>query len=41
VPAGRWGSPDDVAGGIVFLASPAAEFIHGAVLPIDGGWLAR
>ena len=41
IPAGRWGTPDDLAGAFVFLASPAAAYVHGAVLPIDGGWLAR
>ena len=39
-PAGRWGSPEDIAGAAVFLASSASDFIHGAVLPVDGGWLA-
>jgi len=38
-PMGRWGTPDEVAGGAVFLASPAAAFITGAILPIDGGYL--
>jgi 2-deoxy-D-gluconate 3-dehydrogenase len=41
IPAGRWGRPDDVAGAAVFLASAAADYVHGAVLPVDGGWLAR
>ncbi|MDG6108765.1 SDR family oxidoreductase [Dactylosporangium aurantiacum] len=41
IPAGRWGRPDDLAGATVFLASDAARYVHGAVLPIDGGWLAR
>lgn len=41
IPAGRWGEPDDIAGAAVFLASPAAKYIHGAVLNVDGGWLAR
>lgn len=41
IPAGRWGDPGDIAGTAVFLASPAAGYIHGAVLPVDGGWLAR
>ena len=39
-PAGRWGRPDDIAGAAVFLASPASDFIHGIVLPVDGGWMA-
>ncbi|MBQ0822068.1 SDR family oxidoreductase [Microvirga terrae] len=38
-PMGRWGTPDEVAAGIVFLASPAAGFVTGAILPIDGGYL--
>lgn len=41
IPAGRWGSPDDLAGAFVFLASHAADYVHGIVLPVDGGWLAR
>ncbi len=39
-PAGRWGTPEDIAGAAVFLASSASNFIHGAVLPVDGGWMA-
>lgn len=41
IPAGRWGTPDDVAGAAVFLASDAARYVHGTVLAVDGGWLAR
>ncbi|MDO2934641.1 glucose 1-dehydrogenase [Paeniglutamicibacter sulfureus] len=41
IPAGRWGNPDDLAGAVLFLASPAADYIHGTVLPVDGGWLSR
>jgi 2-dehydro-3-deoxy-D-gluconate 5-dehydrogenase len=41
IPAGRWAEPADVAGAIVFLASPAANYVHGHVLAVDGGWLAR
>ena len=41
IPAGRWGEPSDVGGTAVFLASPAADYLHGAVIPVDGGWLAR
>lgn len=40
-PAGRWGDPADIAGPVLFLCSPAARFIHGVVLPIDGGFAAR
>ena len=41
IPAGRWGEASDIAGACVFLCSPAADYIHGAILPVDGGWLAR
>ncbi len=41
IPAGRWGRPDDIAGAVLFLASPAAHYIHGALLPVDGGYLGR
>jgi 2-dehydro-3-deoxy-D-gluconate 5-dehydrogenase len=41
IPAGRWGRPEDLAGAAVFLASAASDYLHGAVLPVDGGWLAR
>jgi 2-deoxy-D-gluconate 3-dehydrogenase len=41
VPAGRWGTPADLKGSILYLASPASDFIHGIILPIDGGYLAR
>jgi len=41
IPAGRWGNPEDIAGTAVFLASPAAAYIHGTILNVDGGWLAR
>lgn len=41
IPAGRWGDPADIAGAAVFLASPAAAYVNGAVVPVDGGWLAR
>jgi len=39
IPAGRWGTPEDLQGAVVFLASDAAAYIHGTILPIDGGWL--
>ncbi|HEY0187276.1 MAG TPA: 2-dehydro-3-deoxy-D-gluconate 5-dehydrogenase KduD [Cellulomonas sp.] len=41
IPVGRWGTPGDVQGAAVFLASAAADYVHGAVLPVDGGWLTR
>ncbi|WP_182112174.1 MULTISPECIES: glucose 1-dehydrogenase [unclassified Actinotalea] len=41
IPAGRWGRPEDIGNVVVFLASPAAAYVHGQVLAVDGGWLAR
>jgi 2-deoxy-D-gluconate 3-dehydrogenase len=41
IPAGRWGEPDDLAGAAVFLASGAADYVHGHVLVVDGGWMGR
>jgi 2-dehydro-3-deoxy-D-gluconate 5-dehydrogenase len=41
IPAGRWGEASDIGEAAVFLASPAARYIHGAILNVDGGWLAR
>lgn len=41
IPAGRWGTAGDVGGAVVFLCSAAAAYVHGVVLPVDGGWLAR
>ena len=40
-PLGRWGKPEEMAGAVLFLASPAARFVTGAALPVDGGYLAR
>ena len=40
IPMGRWGQPDELAGLAVFLASDASNYMHGSVIPIDGGWLA-
>lgn len=41
IPAGRWGTPQDLAGAVVYLASPASDYLHGHVLVVDGGWMAR
>ncbi|WP_243350522.1 2-dehydro-3-deoxy-D-gluconate 5-dehydrogenase KduD [Stenotrophomonas acidaminiphila] len=41
IPAGRWGRPEDLGGTAVFLASSASDYVNGAVIPVDGGWLAR
>jgi 2-deoxy-D-gluconate 3-dehydrogenase len=41
IPAGRWAQPHEIAGAVVFLASPAADYVHGHVLAVDGGWLSR
>ncbi|RXR06329.1 2-dehydro-3-deoxy-D-gluconate 5-dehydrogenase KduD [Pseudoxanthomonas composti] len=41
IPAARWGKPSDLGGAAVFLASAASDYVHGAILPVDGGWLAR
>jgi 2-deoxy-D-gluconate 3-dehydrogenase len=41
IPAGRWGNPDDFKGATVFLASSAADYVHGTILTVDGGWMGR
>ncbi len=41
IPAGRWGVPSDIGDAVVFLLAPASNYMHGAVIPVDGGWLAR
>jgi len=41
IPAARWGTADDLGGAAVFLASRASDYVHGAIIPVDGGWLAR
>ncbi|OHX64754.1 2-deoxy-D-gluconate 3-dehydrogenase [Flammeovirga pacifica] len=41
IPAGRWGNPEDFAGPVVFLASPAAAYMHGSIMLVDGGWMGR
>jgi 2-deoxy-D-gluconate 3-dehydrogenase len=40
-PAQRWGTPDDLTGAVIFLASPASDFVNGHILTVDGGWMAR
>ena len=41
IPAGRWGEPDDIAAAVAFLTSPAARYVHGHTLVVDGGWMGR
>jgi 2-dehydro-3-deoxy-D-gluconate 5-dehydrogenase len=41
IPEGRWGAPEDIAGAVVFLASRDSDYLNGAILNVDGGWLAR
>jgi 2-dehydro-3-deoxy-D-gluconate 5-dehydrogenase len=41
LPAGRWGNPEDLQGTVIFLASQASDYLHGAIIPVDGGWLSR
>ncbi len=41
IPAARWGKPEDIGGAAVFLLAPASAYMHGAIVPVDGGWLAR
>lgn len=41
IPAGRWGRPEDIGDAVTFLLAPASDYMHGAVIPVDGGWLAR
>ena len=41
IPAGRWGQPEDLGGTVVFLCSSASDYLHGSVIAVDGGWLAR
>jgi len=41
IPAGRWGTPSDFAGPVVFLAASASDYVHGEILVVDGGWMGR
>ena len=41
IPAGRWGVPDDLKGAVVFLSSPASDYVNGTILTVDGGWMGR
>jgi 2-deoxy-D-gluconate 3-dehydrogenase len=41
IPAARWGTPEDLRGISVFLSSSASDYLNGAIIPVDGGWLAR
>jgi 2-deoxy-D-gluconate 3-dehydrogenase len=41
IPAGRWGTPADLGGAVVFLCSQAADYVHGTILAVDGGWMGR
>jgi 2-deoxy-D-gluconate 3-dehydrogenase len=41
IPAGRWGQPGDLKGIVVFLASAASDYLHGTIIPVDGGYLGR
>jgi 2-deoxy-D-gluconate 3-dehydrogenase len=41
IPAGRWGTPEDMAGAFVFLSSPASDYVNGSIITVDGGWMGR
>ena len=41
IPAGRWGDAEDLAGAVVYLCSPASDYVSGTVLTVDGGWMDR
>ncbi|MEO2003664.1 MAG: SDR family oxidoreductase, partial [Candidatus Poribacteria bacterium] len=41
IPAGRWGSPDELKGAVVYLCSAASDYVHGEIITVDGGWMGR
>jgi 2-deoxy-D-gluconate 3-dehydrogenase len=41
IPVQRWGRPADMEGAVIFLAAPASDFVHGHIMLVDGGWMAR
>jgi 2-deoxy-D-gluconate 3-dehydrogenase len=41
IPAGRWGRPEDVVGAVIYLASPASDYVNGTIITVDGGWMGR
>jgi 2-deoxy-D-gluconate 3-dehydrogenase len=41
IPAGRWGRPEDMVGAVIYLASPASDYVNGTVITVDGGWMGR
>ena len=41
IPANRWGTPDDLVGTAIYLASPASDYLHGCTIAVDGGWMGR
>lgn len=41
IPAGRWGKPEDIVGAVIFLASPASDYVNGEIITVDGGWMGR
>ncbi|MCB0750816.1 MAG: SDR family oxidoreductase, partial [Ignavibacteriae bacterium] len=41
IPQGKWGTPEDLMGTVVFLSSPASDYLNGGVILVDGGWMGR
>ncbi|MDR0577818.1 MAG: 2-dehydro-3-deoxy-D-gluconate 5-dehydrogenase KduD [Candidatus Accumulibacter sp.] len=41
IPAGRWGKPEDMVGAVIYLASPASDYVNGTIITVDGGWMGR